>query len=175
MGLICSSCNKENQYVHEQKDSAVDMVDRDGKTYLQYIMNYNSIPYFIPKIKYAKVTDIRENYTIVVAARLPFKDSPIYRFPIKLNYICNETVSYHIPQGFESNLDRKAVTALFPLICSSIVELRDVENYNGTLYADVYFNNGDKLVPTSVSEWLVTNNLAIDADNKYYSYNRNIF
>ena len=165
MGVFFSSCKTQKQQNNNEPDITdpeVDMVDRDGKTYLKYIMNYDSIPYFIPQIKYAKVTDIRQNYTIVVAARFPNinKDSPIYRFPIKLKHVCNEPDFHHIHPGFESNLHNKAMDALFPLICSTIVELRDVENCGGMLYADVYFNKGDQLVSTSVSKWLVDNKLA---------------
>lgn len=167
---LCKIKNKnenKNNYKNEnqkmiQTDPAIDMVDQDGKTYLQYIMNYDSIPYFIPQIKYAKVTDIRLNYTIVVAARFPNNDSPIHRFPVRLKYVDNANNEFNVTPGFESNLHYKAMDALFPLICSTIVELRDVENCGGMLYADVYYGK-----VTSVSEWLVDRNLAVDVDGRY--------
>ena len=168
MGAILSSYkskrNNDNKNQYESTpDVEIDNVDTDGKTYLQYIMNYDSIPYFIPEIKYAKVTDIRPDYTIVVAARFPNKDSPIHRFPIRLKHVVKEFVTFK-PRGdlFESNLDTKAVKELFPLICGSIVELKDIENNHGMLYADVYYEK-----KRSVSEWLVENNLAVDIDHKF--------
>jgi len=161
MGAILSSRKTKIEY-EDTPDVEIDNVDTDGKTYLQYIMNYDSIPYFIPEIKYAKVTDIRPDYTIVVAARFPNKDSPIHRFPIRLKHVAKEFVTFK-PRGdlFESNLDTKAVNGLFPLICGSIVELKDIENNHGMLYADVYYER------RSVSEWLVENNLAVDIDHKF--------
>ena len=169
MGGLFSSCKSKaenNKNNEEPIDPAIALVDTDGKSQLQYIMNYDSIPYFIPQIKYAKVTDVRQNYTIVVAAPFPNKDSPIHRFPIKLKHIEKEFPRFKNCGGgcdhFESNLDTKAIGVLTYLICSQIVELRDIENHDGTLYADVYYTK-----IKSVSEWLIDNNLAVDIDNKY--------
>ena len=175
MGALISLCKNKNENKNENKnknknenkkmilpDPAIDMVDRDGKTYLKYIMNYDSIPYYIPQIRYAKVTDIRENYTIVVAARFPNNDSPVHRFPIKLKNVTKEFPRFRNCGGidfsfdFESNLDTKAVDALFPLICSNIVELKNIENYGrGVLYADVYCGE------IYVNKWLVEKSLAV--------------
>ena len=169
MGSLLSSCrnkNEENQSV-AIPDPAIDMVDLDGKTYLKYIMNYDSIPYFIPQIRYAKVTDVRQNYTIVVAARFPNNDSPIHRFPIKLKHVDKEEFSLYRSHGgfgcdFESNLDNRAKDALIPLICSNIVELKNIENYGrGVLYADVYCGE------IYVNKWLVDKKLAVYIDNKF--------
>jgi hypothetical protein len=168
MGGLLSSCknknknnnNKANQTI--RSDPAIDMVDLDGKTYLKYIMNYDSIPYYIPQIRYAKVTDVRQNYTIVVAARFPNNDSPVHRFPIKLNHVDKEESSISRTYGgfgcdFESNQDKRAMDALIPLICSNIVELKNIENNGrGVLYADVYCGE------IYVNKWLVEKNLAVD-------------
>jgi hypothetical protein len=156
MGSFFSTCKSsgcKNKSTNKQEpDPALIAVDVNEKTYLKYIMNYDSIPYFIPKIKFAKVTDIRENYTIVVAARFPYKTSPIYRFPVKLKHTDNWR------QG--SILHCKARDALFPFICSNIVELLNIEYKDGILQAEVYY--GKK----NVTEWLMDNNLAIDVDNE---------
>ena len=157
MGTLFSSCKNKNKQNEESINPALINVDTDGKSRLQYIMNYDSIPYFIPQIKYAKVTDVRQNYIIVVAAPFPNKDSPIHRFPIKLKHICNSNTF----PGWECNLHNKAVDALIPLICSNIVELRDIENRNGELWAEVYCGKLD------VSEWLIDNNLAVGSDHRY--------
>ena len=169
MGGLFSSCKSKtenNKNNEETINPAIALVDTDGKSQLQYIMNYDSIPYFIPQIKYAKVTDVRQNYTIVVAAPFPNKDSPIHRFPIKLKHIEKEFPRFKNCGGgcdhFESNLDTKAISVLTYLICSQIVELRDIENHDGTLYADVYYTK-----IKSVSDWLIDNNLAVDIDHKY--------
>ena len=163
MGSFFSKCKCNNHNgIEEPIDAALASVDMDEKTYLQYIPNYDSIPYFIPQIKYAKVTDIRENYTIVVAARFPNKnkDSPIYRFPIKLKHI--DLTTYSSKWSASYSLDSRARDALFTLICSEIVELRNVENCSGMLSAEVYFGRKE-----CASEWLVSNNLAIALDGRF--------
>ena len=159
MGLLFSKCKsnssgcKSNSTNKQEPDPALIAVDVNEKTYLQYIMNYDSISYFIPKIKFAKVTDVRENYTIVVAARFPYKTSPIYRFPVKLKHtaMCKEGSILHC----------KARDALFPFICSNIVELLNIEYKDGILHAEVYYEK------QNVTEWLVDNNLALDVDNEF--------
>ena len=154
MGSFFSTCkNKSNSTNKQEPDLDLISVDVNEKTYLQYIVNYDSIPYFIPKIKFAKVTDVRENYTIVVAARFPYKTSTIYRFPVKLKHtaMCREGSILHC----------KARDALFPFICSNIVELLNIEYKDGILHADVYYGK------QNVSEWLVDNNLALDVDNQF--------
>lgn len=173
MGGLLSSCKnknknnnkkeKENQSIALPSDPAIDMVDLDGKTYLKYIMNYDSIPYYIPQIRYAKVTDVRQNYTIVVAARFPNNDSSIHRFPIKLKHVDKEENSlYRMFGDFESNLDTRAKDALIPLICSNIVELKNIENCGrGVLYADVYCGE------IYVNKWLVDKKLAVDSTTKF--------
>ena len=157
MGALLSSRKSKAESNEESINPALAKVDTDGKSRLKYIMNYETIPYFIPQIKYAKVTDVRQNYTIVVAAPFPNKDSPIHRFPVKLKHICSR-YTFH---SWESNLHNKAMDALIPLICSNIVELREIENHNGELWSEVYCGKLD------VSEWLIDNNLAIGSDNKY--------
>ena len=152
MGLRLST-GKNNKNKKEEPEPALMSVDVNEKTYLQYIMNYDAIPYFIPQIKFAKVTDIRENYTIVVAARFPYTSSPIYRFPIKLKHTDTPR------RG--SLLHCKAKEALFPFICSNIVELLNIEYKDGILQADVYYGK------QNVSEWLVDNNLAVDINNEF--------
>ena len=167
MGGLFSSCSNKKENTNQtitMPDPAIDMVDRDGKTYLKYIMNYDSIPYYIPQIKYAKVTDVRQNYTIVIAARFPNNDSPVHRFPIKLKHVDKEESLFYRTHvcDFESNLDTRAMDALIPLICSNIVELKNIENYGrGVLYADVYCGE------IYVNKWLVDKKLAVDIDSKF--------
>lgn len=163
MGTLFSCCRNKHKHNDIEPDQIVITelvkVDTDGKSRLQYIMNYDSIPYFIPQIKYAKVTDVRQNYTIVVAAPFPNKESPIHRFPVKLKHVCNGNTFNTFPV-WESNVHTKAMNALKPLICSNIVELKDIENCNGELWAEVY------CAKLNVSQWLIDNNLAVGSNNR---------
>jgi len=153
-----SNLNKQEKQSKQSKQSKKKeikskeeaLVDLDDTEYLKnYISSYNDIPYFIPEIKYARVTDIRQDYKIIVAARLPFKNSPVYRFPIRLKDIDVSEARGH------NHYDYKAMNALFPLICGNIVELKNIKNEFGILSADVYFGE------IHVNQWLVEKGLAV--------------
>ena len=61
--------------------------NKKNKTeYLENI-NYKETNIFIPQIRFAKVVKVYDGDTITVAAKLPFIDSPIYRFSVRLNGI----------------------------------------------------------------------------------------
>ena len=98
-----------------------------------------------------------------MAARFPNNESPVHRFPIKLKHVDKEDRYLFKTFGdFESNLDTRAMDALIPLICSNIVELKNIENYGrGVLYADVYCGE------IYVNKWLVDKKLAVYIDNKF--------
>lgn len=150
-----SNLNKQSKKEKQSKKKEIKskeeaMADLDDTDYLKnYISSYESIPYFIPEIKYARVTDIRQDYKIIVAARLPFKNSPVYRFPIRLKDIDASEAREH------NHYDYKAMNVLFPLICNNIVELKNIKNEFGILSADVYYGE------IHVNQWLVEKGLAV--------------
>ena len=155
-----SCCRRKYKESSSSSDDIIIALN-DSCSYLHYITNYDSIPYFIPIIKYAKVTDVRNDYMIVVAAKLPIKNSPIYRFPVKLKGVdvCVASTD-ELKRGLGSLLDYKAKDMLHPFIYSTIVELKNIENYNGQLYADVYSYE------THINQWLIDNKLAVRYDRR---------
>jgi hypothetical protein len=131
--------------------------DLDDMSYLENINNYDMIPEFIPQIKYAKVTNIYDEYVIEVAAKLQFNDS-IYKFLVRLKEI-ESCTSFRCQ--VRSHNDRKAQKQLMPLICNKIVELKNIENYRGKLYVDIYYNT------MHINQWLVDNKLAIPYERRW--------
>lgn len=156
-----SNLNKQSKQSKKKeiKSKEEALADLDDTDYLKnYISSYESIPYFIPEIKYARVTDIRQDYKIIVAARLPFKNSLVYRFPIRLKDIDvseGEMIGTIWVAREHNHYDYKAMNALFPLICGNIVELKNIKNEFGILSADVYCGE------IHVNQWLVEKGLAV--------------
>jgi endonuclease YncB( thermonuclease family) len=111
----------------------------NNKSYLKNV-NYNDTIPFIPLILYVKVIKDYDGDTITVASKLPFRDSPIYRFSVRLACIDSPEIK---GQSFtEKTLAIKSRDALHTLIFGKNIELinHSKEKY-GRLLADIYYNN----------------------------------
>ena len=95
--------------------------------------------------------------TITVAAKLPFIDSPIYRFSVRLNGIDSPEIKGTTKK--ERELAIQSRDALYNMIFGKIIELKNngMEKY-GRLLADVYYND------MHVNKWMVDNNYAVKYD-----------
>lgn len=122
-------------------------------TYLKKISYSDTLP-FIPLIEYGKVIKVYDGDTITVASKLPFDDSPIYRFSVRLAGIDSPEIKGQ--SLTEINLAIKSRDALHKLIYGKVVEIRNhrKEKY-GRLLADIYFND------IHVNQWMINNNLAV--------------
>jgi endonuclease YncB( thermonuclease family) len=122
----------------------------DVPIYLNNI-KYEDTTLFIPPIKYAKVIKVYDGDTITVAAKLPYTNSPIYRYSVRLNSIDSPEI-----KGVTSKEKELAVhsrDALSALILGKVVELRNnkKEKY-GRILADIYYNE------VHVNKWMLDNN-----------------
>lgn len=126
------------------------------KKYLEKI-EYKDTEEFIPPVVYAKVIKIYDGDTITVAAKLPFKGSPLYRFSVRLNGIDSPEIKGNT--STEKALAVKSRDALNKLIFGKIVELKNnkKEKY-GRLLSDVYLHD------LHVNKWMLDNKLAISYD-----------
>jgi micrococcal nuclease len=124
--------------------------------YLQYI-TYKETIIFIPQIRFAKVIKVYDGDTITVAAKLPFDESPIYRFSVRLRSIDSPEIKGLSEK--ECQLACESKDALYNLIFGKIIELRHngKEKY-GRLLADVYYND------IHVNKWMVDNGYAVKYD-----------
>jgi len=118
----------------------------------------NTIP-FVPPIDGGKVIKVYDGDTITIAAKLPYKDSPIYRFSIRLSGIDSPEI-----KGKTAEEKRLAITArdaLYDLIFGEMVILRNcgTEKY-GRLLADVYFINKERQ-EVHINQWMLDNKYAI--------------
>jgi len=124
-----------------------------------YLMNIDykdTIP-FVPPITGGKVVKVYDGDTITIASKLPFSESPLYRFSVRINGI-------DCPEMRTKNTDEKtcakmAKQKIIDLCYGKIVKLQNVqlEKY-GRILADVYIED------ISLGETLCDCNLAVKYD-----------
>jgi micrococcal nuclease len=116
----------------------------------------DTIP-FIPPITEGKVIKVYDGDTITIATKLPYENSPYYRFSVRLKNI-------DCPEIKTKNKDEKecAILArefLVNLIMNKTVMLKEVElEKYGRILADVYYQGNN------ISELLCKKNLAVKYD-----------
>ena len=114
----------------------------------------DTIP-FIPPVEEGICIKVYDGDTITVASKLPFKESPLYRFPVRLNGI--DTPEIKGKDEDEKTAAKQARDALADKILNANVQLKNVaqEKY-GRLLADVYINN------LHLNQWLITERYAVE-------------
>ena len=120
--------------------------------YLVNIIHENTIP-FVPPIGVGKVIKVYDGDTFTIISKLPYQESPIYRFSVRLNGIDSPEIKGKTDN--EKVLARKSRDALSQLIMGKIVTLKNtsVEKY-GRVLADVYLQD------LCINEWMIENNYA---------------
>ena len=103
-------------------------------------INYKSVKPFIPQITNGKVINVYDGQSFSVASRLPYDNSPIYRFSIKLHGIISPEITTKYET--EKKIAQLAKHALYELIYDKVVELIicGIDKY-GRILAEVYLNN----------------------------------
>ena len=118
----------------------------DNNTYLNEIQYKDTIP-FVPPITCGKVIKVYDGDTITVASKLPYDDSLLYRFSVRINGIdCPEMRTKNINEKMCAKMAKQKI---YELVMDNIVYLKNVqlEKY-GRVLADVYYDNislGDML------------------------------
>ena len=112
---------------------------------------------FVPPVTAGKVIKVYDGDTITVATKLPMKNSPVYRFPVRLTGIDSPEIKGK--SEVEIELAKKSRDALSELILEKDVELKNVstEKY-GRLLADVYIGK------IHINRWMLDNKYAIPYD-----------
>ena len=103
------------------------------------------------------VIKVYDGDTITIAAKLPYIESPLYRFPVRLNGI--DTPELKGKTEDEKTAAKQARDALSQLILHKKVTLRNVQNEKyGRILAEVYLDN------LCINEWLVKERFAVKYD-----------
>ncbi len=139
-----------------QKRIACCLPSNNDTAYLENISEKET-NIFIPPIRFAKVIKVYDGDTITVAAKLPFKNSPLYRFSVRLNGIDSPEIKGKTQQ--ERELAIKSRDALHTMIFGKIIELKNngKEKY-GRLLSDIYYED------LHVNKWMVEKGYALDYD-----------
>lgn len=112
---------------------------------------------FVPPVASGKVIKVYDGDTITIATRLPFPNSPVYRFSVRLLGIDTAEIK---GKTFEEKACAVAARdALSAKIFGKIVTLKNVstEKY-GRILADVYL---EKL---HLNQWMLDQKLAVEYD-----------
>jgi len=134
----------------------VPRVSRIKNKYLENI-NYHDTIEFVPPITSGKVIKVYDGDTITVASKLPYKESPIYRFRIRLSGIDAPEIKGETEE--EKNAAKISRDILTALVKDKIVTLKNTstEKY-GRILADVYLND------VNINKLLLEQNHALPYD-----------
>jgi hypothetical protein len=120
-------------------------------------IDWNDCEPFVPPIDRGIVIKVYDGDTITIASRLPYQDSPLYRFSVRLNGIdCPEIKGTN---SFEKECAQIAKQVMTELVLNKLVILKNIktEKY-GRILADVYI---DELY---INEHMLEKRLAISYD-----------
>ena len=95
---------------------------------------------FVPPIDRGVVIKVYDGDTITIASKLPYPDSPLYRFSVRLNGIdCPEIKG---KDNYEKECAQLAKQEMTNLILNKVVILKNVETEKyGRILADVYIGD----------------------------------
>lgn len=120
-------------------------------------IDYNSAIKFIPQITEGYVTKVYDGDTITIASKLPYENSPLYKWSVRLNGIdCPEIKG---KSSDEKDIAKLAKQEVEKLCLNKIIKLEpvDLDKY-GRLLANIYIDN------INISQHLINNKLAIAYD-----------
>jgi endonuclease YncB( thermonuclease family) len=115
-----------------------------SKTSLSYLMDvkYEDTVEFTFPITEGKVIKVYDADTITIASKLPYKDSPIYRLPVRLNGIDAPEMKGKDISDEEKEAAKLARDYVANLVLDKIVKLKNIETEKyGRILADVYIDN----------------------------------
>jgi micrococcal nuclease len=119
------------------------------------IFDWSKVKPFIPPIKGGIVIKVYDGDTITIVSRLPYEDSELFKFSIRLKGIdCPEIKS---PNEDEKQLAIDARDALSRLLLHKFIILKNIstEKY-GRILADVYLDE------KHINKWMLEQKFAIE-------------
>jgi micrococcal nuclease len=127
-----------------------------SEKYLETITYHDTIP-FVPPIACGKVIKVYDGDTITIASKLPYDNSPVYRFSVRLLGI--DSPEMKSKTTTEKQLAIVARDALSNLIMNKTIHLKNIstEKY-GRVLANVYLDD------LQINQWMLDNNHAIPYD-----------
>ena len=127
---------------------------QDNKQLIKY---EDTIPFVFP-ITCGQVIKVYDGDTITIASKMPYDNSPMYRFSVRLNGI--DTPEIKGKTEDEKSMALEARNKLSELIMNKQVFLKNVasEKY-GRILADVYLDD-----TIHINQWMIDNRYAVKYD-----------
>lgn len=140
----------------ENLDRLTKLSNLDDNKYFDGIKYEDTTP-FIPPITSGLVIKVYDGDTITIASKLPYHDSPLYRFSVRLNGI--DTPEIKSKNEEEKKLAKLAKDTLSSQILNKVITLKNIqlEKY-GRILADVIIDN------KNMSEFMLEKKLAVKYD-----------
>ena len=123
---------------------------------------------FLPPVHQGQVIKVYDGDTITIAARLPYPESPLYRFQVRLLGIDSPEIKGKTKE--EQEAAKLSQKELETLILQKVVYLKDIaqEKY-GRILANVYVDYPIPQNPTNqihLNQWMIHNGYAVPYDGK---------
>ena len=105
------------------------------------------------------VIKVYDGDTITIASKMPYENSQLFRFSVRLNGI--DTPEIKSKDENEKALAKKARDSLSQLIMNKNIALKNVKNEKyGRILADVYLDD------LHVNKWMIDKQFAVEYDGK---------
>ena len=120
---------------------------------------WNDTIEFTYPITSGHVIKVYDGDTITIASKMPYENSPLFRFNVRLNGI--DTPEIKSKNENEKILAKKARDSLSQLIMNKNVTLKNVKNEKyGRILADVYLDD------LHLNKWMIDQHFAVEYDGK---------
>ena len=161
-GRICVRNNKKDvQEECYQVDDGRGVDDGrevdDGSGVGTGIVMWNATVPFVPPVKEGMVIKVYDGDTITIAAKLPYKSSPLYRFSVRLNGI--DTPELKTSNPVEKRVAVLARDALAEKILNKKITLTDVKTEKYGRILAIVNSNG-----LNINKWMIQQRFAVEYD-----------
>lgn len=146
-------CCTNQPKIEKQLSRQLSQTECESSKVIQY---ENTIP-FIPPIVGGHVVKVYDGDTITIASKLPYPESPVYRFQVRLSNIDCPEIKGKTDE--EKQIAHLAKTEMETWVLHKYVELRNIstEKY-GRILAEVYIDN------KNMNEHMIEKRLAVRYD-----------
>jgi endonuclease YncB( thermonuclease family) len=118
---------------------------------------YKTTKLFIVPIESGKVIKVYDGDTITIASKLPYKESPVYRFKVRFRGIDSPEIKGQTQDEKYAAINSR--NALSEKIFGCVIQLKNigVDKY-GRILADIYLGN------EHINKWLLDSKYAVPYD-----------
>lgn len=162
--------------LYESDDEPSDGIDVNNLPPVPSKYDMQNTMQFVPPVTEGYVIKVYDGDTITIASKLPYPNSPMYRFHVRLNGI--DTPEIKGKTDDEKDAARKVQKILENLILHKSVKLKKLQTEKyGRILADIHLKD------LHVNQWLLDNHYAVKYDggkktsppswSKYINYGPN--